>query len=524
MGRETQPYKRSMGGALGAGMKSIVSGSKKPYYILEHRIGSKHHHAGEKQEIIVDQLEIGRDPKCQIRYDEHFETVSRRHAAIIREGNHWKLAPLSQTNPTLLNGERVQKEWFLQHGDEIQLAVNGPKLGFAIPDGKKANAGSIGLSRRLKLFGRQALRPYKRVIIVLTVIILLVIAAGGYFIFTQEKKIENYSKIIDDYSGKLTDNQMMIDSMSHVLYQDKELQTQLNEQIKRLHVDFERIKQTNDHVAGNYPAGSDVQNVDLSACHPHVYLMKIYKITVDGELLTEVDPNEHSIWCGTGFMLNDGRFVTARHVVTRFYSTGYRFDQNGKFVITDQNNWGYHGLGLFLNYLNNCGRKVILHIHAVSANDALELTSDDFTSFGSKDQVYHLEQAVVWNNETIPAGAPVRAGAGDFLDWAYCKTSKTAGLSANKDLSFNLRQGTQLYVLGHPYCRGEGKPVLSTAICSQNGPDVNGTIMVSNNNTDSSNSGGAVFIRRNNQYEVVGIASGVSGVVPIAAIDTYHSQ
>ena len=111
MERDTKPYK-----------------SKKQSFLLEHKTGSKYHYAGELQEIIADQVEIGRDANCQVRFDENFETVSRHHAAIVRDGNHWKLVPLSQTNPTFLNGEIVQKEWYLQDGDEIQCAVNGPKL------------------------------------------------------------------------------------------------------------------------------------------------------------------------------------------------------------------------------------------------------------------------------------------------------------------------------------------------------------------------------------------------------------
>jgi len=519
MGRETQPYKRSMGGQLGAGVKSIVGGSRKPYFILEHKIGSKYHHTGEKQEIIVDQVEIGRDAKCQVRYDEHFETVSRRHAAIVREGANWKLVPLSQTNPTFLNGERVQKEWFLQDGDEIQLAINGPKLKFIVPIGEKATAGSIGFSRRLKLFRKQALRPYKWLLFALAIIILIIIAVGGYFIFMQGKTIGDYSKIIDDYSNKLTDNQIQINAMAGELVQDKELQEQLNEQLKKLKVDFEKVKQ-----AGMVqPSGTDAQTVDLADYHPYVYLLKIYKITVDGEVLIEVDPGERSIWCGTGFMLNDGRLVTARHLVTRFYSNGYRFDQNGKFIVTDPGNWGYHGMGLFLNYLSNCGRRVILYIHAVSRNSTLQVTSEDFVSFGSKDQVYYLDNPVFWNSQTIPAGAPVRVGAGHLLDWAYCNTVKREGLIANKELSINLRQGTQLYVLGHPNCSNEMNPVLSTALCSQNGLDVNGTIIASSDNTEGVNSGGPVFVRRGNRYEVAGIASGDNeskvSFVPIAAID-----
>ena len=103
---------------------------RKAYFTLEHKVGSRYRNAGEYQKIVADQIEIGRDPQCEVRFDENFETVSRRHAAIIKDGNNWKLAPLSQTNPTFINGKTVQSEWYLQYGDEIQCAVNGPKLVF----------------------------------------------------------------------------------------------------------------------------------------------------------------------------------------------------------------------------------------------------------------------------------------------------------------------------------------------------------------------------------------------------------
>jgi|GEM_PF-263437 len=106
--------------------------AKKPYIVLEHKVGSRYHNAGEHQKIVADQVEIGRDPKCEVRFDENFETVSRRHAAIINEGNNWKLVPLSHTNPSFVNGKIVHKEWYLQNGDEIQCAVNGPKFVFRI--------------------------------------------------------------------------------------------------------------------------------------------------------------------------------------------------------------------------------------------------------------------------------------------------------------------------------------------------------------------------------------------------------
>ena len=185
MSRETKEYKHSLFGSLGLGMKSIVSGSMKLYYILEHKIGSKYHYAGELQEIIIDRAEIGRDPACIVRFDEVFETVSRRHAAIIKEDSKLKLIPLSETNPTLLNGKKMQHALFLQHGDEIQCAINGPKLVVKIPDEKNAAISSISLNRRFYLLGKQAINPYKKTLIVWICIVLLLILIGGFFFFNQ---------------------------------------------------------------------------------------------------------------------------------------------------------------------------------------------------------------------------------------------------------------------------------------------------------------------------------------------------
>ena len=115
------------------GKSTVFGGSLRPHFILEHKVGFKYRRAGEAQRVFNNYVEIGRDPSCEVRYDEQFETVSRRHAAIVKDGNNWKLIRLSQTNPTFVNGEIVHKEWYLQHGDEIQCAVNGPKLEFKMP-------------------------------------------------------------------------------------------------------------------------------------------------------------------------------------------------------------------------------------------------------------------------------------------------------------------------------------------------------------------------------------------------------
>lgn len=182
----SETYNKTVKGTLGAGVSTLFGGASK-YYVLEHKVSSKYHKQGEAQEIIVDYAEIGREWDCAVRFDESFNTVSRRHAAIVKKDDNWKLVQLSQTNSTFLNGHKVTDEWYLQNGDEIQLSVNGPKLGFIIPDAEDKKT-SMNLTHRLSLFGQQALRPYRNVIIAMGVILLLVIGGGvGYGVHMNNK-------------------------------------------------------------------------------------------------------------------------------------------------------------------------------------------------------------------------------------------------------------------------------------------------------------------------------------------------
>ena len=115
MEKKTVQYKRTLRGSVMAGVGALVNGDGRRYYILEHKDASKYHKAGESQKIIIDQIELGRDSSCQVRYDDSFPTVSRRHAAIVKDGEGWKLVQLSQTNTTFLNGQPVATEWYLQN-------------------------------------------------------------------------------------------------------------------------------------------------------------------------------------------------------------------------------------------------------------------------------------------------------------------------------------------------------------------------------------------------------------------------
>ena len=252
-------YKKTISGTIGAGMSTLLKGTAN-YYILEHKVSSKYHKAGESQEIIVNFIELGRDKNCGVRFDESFETVSRRHAAIVKDGDNWKLIQLSKTNGTFLNGQKIENEWYLQNGDEIQLSVNGPKLGFIIPN--TTDHSSINIWKRIKLFNEQALKPYRTTLIIIGIMLLLIIGGGiGYGAYMnkvhkmeKDKLTKDLNEITNQASAlqeELNDYQSLTKEQSELLKEQKKLLEDLNKKQKELQAANKKNKKQHEEEINN---------------------------------------------------------------------------------------------------------------------------------------------------------------------------------------------------------------------------------------------------------------------------------
>lgn len=511
-GHTTKPYKNTFSGSVGAGMGSLFNPGGRKYYILEHKVSSRYHKAGESQEIIVDNIEIGRDAHCQVRFDESFKTVSRHHAAIVRDGDNWKLVQISKTNRTLLNGHPVQTEWYLQNGDEIQLSINGPKLGFIIPTGKKSTVGSIGLTRRLSLFRQQALRPYKTAITVLSCVLVLCMCGGGYVIYKQNEKLKDNTEALKAANEANKNNEALIAELKRILANQGGILDSLK-----------NIKPEEPEYVPSSPSSSSPSsgNIDMSVCHPYIYHIRA--------TLVNYNIGTTSGWLGTGFQLSDGKFVTARHVCTPYYPQTYTI-QDGRVVPYS----GVNPKAVYKELMDNIAfqqGEAVIEFECVSTGGTYQFSSKQTRDEGNYDEVHQLQvpyRVYGKNGEVlmeVPAGCQIRIGKFGDLDYSYVPNGQSQGLVANRDISVNLKQGTQLYILGYPHGWGEGGvPILSTAMCSQNGvsKDFGGAIMASNDNSEQGNSGGPIFIKNGNEWEVVAIVSagilGKTSFVPIAAV------
>ena len=487
MSQPTQTYKRSLAGSVGAGLSSVFNAGGRTYYILEHKVSSQYHRAGEAQEIIVDQIEIGRDPKCQVQFDENFKTVSRRHAAIVRDGDNWKLIQLSQTNQTFLNGRPVANEWYLQNGDEIQLSVNGPKLGFIVPSGNKSKTGSIALSRRLSLFRQQALKPYKTAMAVMTTLIVLLIAGG-------------VSWGIYDHKQDLAREEAMQQRLTELTQQNESdkaeaaaKQAELEDKIKKMQVEYAKSQKEGKALTQG-KSGSNT----IAACEPSIYFILMRKIVLTYEGQTKTFENVGS---GTGFLLNDGRFITARHVVEPWM---YPTSENDE-------------LNLLCNAIAHNGGKVVCHLEAYSpTGKKLNFQSTNARINRSSD------------NRQVIDGVTFVTASLDASDYAYFRTNETGGLPYDNSLSRRLPVQAKLTVLGYPMGIGANSPtdihpIYSEAVVAREGLQ-NGLILTTATTFEHGNSGGPVFATTTDgELIVVGIVSAGAGrstgfVVPIASI------
>ena len=320
-------------------MGALFNASGRTYYILEHKTTSQYHNAGESQKIIIDQIELGRDSSCQVRFDESFATVSRKHAAIVRDGENWQLIHLSTSNPTLVNGTPIQGNYYLQSGDEIQLSVNGPRMGFIVPQGKQALTSSIKLTERMNLFRQQALAPYRRAIWALASLLLLTIIGFGIWTYMLHQQIESQKAeaiALQEQADSLTSQILLLEQEAvktpEMLQQIEELKNQRARVITNYRTIVEKVKEQDpkaaEEIEQNENAGTTVETDDNApvpsegtenaAADLRDYYPSIYRIVIDNIKLERNGVSRDAglateqLDCGTGFILSNGTFVTAR--------------------------------------------------------------------------------------------------------------------------------------------------------------------------------------------------------------------
>lgn len=613
-------YKRTLAGSVGAGMGALFNASGRTYYILEHKTASKYHPVGESQKIIVDQVELGRDSSCQVRFDDSCETVSRKHAAIVRDGENWKLIPLSQTNATFVNGQRVENEYRLASGDEIQLSSRGPVMGFIVPQGAKSLVKSIGMTERMNLFRQQALRPYKTGLIILSVA--LVLAVGGLLTYNvlqdkqheakmadaaerieaanaeitglneqaaeasakidvleQEKDaanaaLEELSAKAENAESERVNAQAQLDSLKNLTNATKDQLAQAEERARKAEnaaysaraaakkaantADAAQEKLTametqKQEIAAQIAAAEtakkeaaakaeeQVKNLpfaELSACNNAVYYIKMKEIAIYSDNQEVARFNTERMVGGTGFLLSDGRFVTAHRVVEPWFYKEFNSeigkDRKGNtWTYRDVQYCAIHGLRVTATFTaySPAGTNFEFSTSDLTTHRLVNRSDDDLISLGVELEAYKPRYYV----HTLVRVANVRKlrwYTSTVLqhDWASMakkeQLNTVDGLVFSNAASLAPKSGKEVAILGFPNVEGFFDSQSINPINLSNTINVSGLndrkiIELSSRRYQEGNDGAPVLQLIDGQWTVVGVLSHTDSadrdvVIPIA--------
>ena len=521
--------------------------------------------------IWAPSIVLGRANNAYVVYGDQYTTVSREHAQInIKDNGQIVIQQLSNTNPTLVNGQPISSAQPLNPGDNIQLSYEGPRLRFVATPANKTTA-SMKFTRRLQEFGSQALRPYKRAIAILSI---LLVSLAGFTIYStlqSQEKIGNLETDNSKLRTKITSievdkeiNEKKVSTLEDQLQNTKDYtnteilnlkkqKSDLLNLIAQQEIDIQHFHRTiadNDGSAGGTDDrssggindgsssgtndgssggtsknGSNLFNsnkldsqtaaAELSKHEDDIFFIYIERILVPSEDGTRVELEinldvQNSI-SGTGFLTDKGVLVTARHVVMPWR---FGINVNNSCEGLDQ----IQALYKRINEYERDGKAPTLSFRAISPKNQREFT---FT-LNQVDLTTAPDKLDKCGLHIVPQGAYKS-------DWAYVQTNMTGSIRLSKGIAEKLPKGSNLFGFGYSYgafyqYKDEKKldPFLLQGTVAQENT-VNNLINISNLAIDHGSSGGPMFIKYNGKWEAVGIVSNgkrvVVSLVPVTQLN-----
>ncbi len=459
-------------------------------YYIEYHYAGRLHPFGFRLPVNDDVALLGRDPQATVRFYDDTPTVSRRHALIRRQNGQYILEPLSPTNSTLLNGQRIFRPTVLRSGDEIRLSTDGPRLGVIFPSEPLRRFQSADAAT---LPGNVAAKPPRQSRSALLWFVAILAAAAIGFGVWKIAELSSANRRLDEIVARQAASQS-----------EPQQSSSMNPTADNGGAGRRPSAPSQPPAAGGSPSEAAMKEADKSV----YYVMALgFEVTTPYGQHYEIKCGNGSGqipgWSGTGFLLSDGRFVTARHVVEPWY-----FLDGGD---TSREM-------LSLNILASNGGEVVARFGAVSSTgDQILFSSSDCQTDRSGDQLRRTRSG------ELVAVAPT--GARDF---ATVSTGRAGGLPFSPEASRTLSRGTKLTVLSFPLGLGANSyndinPVYGSATVAADGLQ-DGMILTTETTYEKGSSGGPVFITDpSGQLVVVGITSAIAGrstgfIEPISSI------
>jgi pSer/pThr/pTyr-binding forkhead associated (FHA) protein len=498
----------------------MLAGGKSSPFTLEFLTDTGRHAANTSQVVVVPYIELGRDRNCGIRFGEDSPTVSRKHASLERKAGRVNILNLSATNQTLVNGRPVLREWTLNNGDEIQLSADGPRLRFIGSAGKAP----LAFTARMQLFARQALRPYRYALLGLAALVVLVTGGAAWLFLRVNADKDDLRQLAQSIEAQLAAQQQARargDSVALAertrLAEKLAVANQENENFQKSLAAQRKVLRA---LTGSRPAAVPTARAAVAAPsgpdavvmtrRDAVYAVHVLLTVTDrhGKVLELADEagrpvrmENYLVGTGTGFVLGDGRFLTARRWVEPW---AYPRDDKD-------------ALPLYVNFVHHNGGKASVRLVAAApGGPELTLPGDQFSVNRAADR------SVVGNfgfGEGKIAVADPAAEAG----WASHKVPAQGLAAATGDLP---GAGTRVHLLGYeiPADAEMGPAGNPTYARLTLGPahGATGHRAVGEGRVEPGNFGGPVFVLQNGMPFVAGMLvpgpDGRGRVVPISRV------
>jgi S1-C subfamily serine protease len=291
-------------------------------------------------------VSIGRHPASDLKFDpQHDLDVSARHAAVMKQGEHWYVRDLDSRNGTLVNGHRITRDVRLDDTDQIRFGAEGPVMEVRLvpegtPDGVAARATRpqpspvaaavssgerrVSTTERIRVEVVRQTRKLRTVFIGVTITVVAVAAVFLYQTWRQEQELER------ELERELAALQARTDSILRAADEAvRALEGQVEGLATALQSSHEAVTNLQSRLATAQQAGSseDVEALrrQLADATQALYYQEIaahvdYGSIVDGNqgavALVWVEFAEGEVHTATAFAVrSDGILVTNRHVV-----------------------------------------------------------------------------------------------------------------------------------------------------------------------------------------------------------------
>jgi len=180
--------------------------AKEDSFVPTIKVEVKHGDAGQNEFTFDTTFRIGRDDTCHVQFDDPI--ISRYHAEVYYEQQHWWIRDLGSANGTFVGGEKIDR-YCLREPSRVELGRDGPIIVLRVEGMSENYSTDIQKNRRVERMGlaktlgeiQRQLKPERAILI--GILALMAIIGQGiiiYAVYTEKHLSALFGISIDSFA------------------------------------------------------------------------------------------------------------------------------------------------------------------------------------------------------------------------------------------------------------------------------------------------------------------------------------